>query len=88
MSRRLGFFNKFSKQTLLGSSFDSLKSLNGYSPHQGIRLPFFNLLLMMAIYGAQDRVKDEAYLHHMYCKVENRIQGENQIIQSDQDVHV
>jgi hypothetical protein len=37
----------------------------------------------MAIYGAQGRVKDEAYLHHMYCKVENRIQGENQIIQSD-----
>jgi hypothetical protein len=32
--------------------------------------------------------KDEAYLHHMYCKVKNWIQGENQIIQSDQDVHV
>jgi hypothetical protein len=32
--------------------------------------------------------KDEAYLHHIYCKVKNRIQGENQIIQSDQDVHV
>jgi hypothetical protein len=24
----------------------------------------------------------------MYCKVKNRIQGENQIIQLDQDVHV
>jgi hypothetical protein len=32
--------------------------------------------------------KVEAYLHHMYCKVKNLIQGENQIIQSDQDVHV
>jgi hypothetical protein len=32
--------------------------------------------------------KDEAYLHHMYCKVKKQIQGENQIIQLDQDVHV
>jgi hypothetical protein len=32
--------------------------------------------------------KDEACLHRMYCKVKKRIQGENQIIQSDQDVHV
>jgi hypothetical protein len=50
------FFNKFSKQTLLGCSFDSLKSLNVYSPRQGIRLPFFNRLLKMALYGAQGRV--------------------------------
>jgi hypothetical protein len=28
--------------------------------------------------------KDEAYLQHMYCKVKNQIQGENQIVQSDQ----
>jgi hypothetical protein len=34
------FFNKFSKQSFLGSSFDSLKSLNVYNPHQGIRLVF------------------------------------------------
>ena len=32
--------------------------------------------------------KDEAYLHHIYCKVKNWIQGENQVIQSDQDVHM
>jgi hypothetical protein len=28
------------------------------------------------------------HLHHMYCKVKNRIQGENQIIQSDQVMHM
>ena len=33
-------------------------------------------------------MNDKAYLHHIYCKVKNRIQGEKQIIQSDQDVHV
>jgi hypothetical protein len=42
---------------------------------------------MMAICGAQGRIKDNAYLHHIYCKVKNWIQRENQIIQSDQDVH-
>ena len=31
-------------------------------------------------------MNDKAYLHHMYCKVKNRIHRENQIIQSD--VHV
>ena len=31
--------------------------------------------------------KDEAYLHHMYCKVKDWIHRENQIILSDQDVH-
>jgi hypothetical protein len=29
-------------------------------------------------------IKDKAYLHHIYCKVKNRIQGEKQVIQSDQ----
>ena len=32
-------------------------------------------------------MNDKAYLHHMYYKVKNRIQRENQIIPSDQDVH-
>jgi CO dehydrogenase/acetyl-CoA synthase epsilon subunit len=43
---------------------------------------------MMAICGAQGRIKDKAYLHHIYCKVKNRINGEKQFIQLDQDVHV
>jgi hypothetical protein len=42
---------------------------------------------MMAICGAQGRIEDKAYLFHIYCKVKNWIQGENQVIQSDQDVH-
>jgi hypothetical protein len=33
-------------------------------------------------------MKDKAYLHRIYCKVKNRIQGGKQAIQSDQDVHV
>jgi hypothetical protein len=32
--------------------------------------------------------KGEAYLHHIYCKVTNQIQGENQVIQSEHDVHI
>jgi hypothetical protein len=32
--------------------------------------------------------KGEAYLHHIYCKVTNQIQGENQVIQSEKDVHI
>ena len=43
---------------------------------------------MMAICGAQGRIKDKAYLHHIYCKVKDWIHRENQIIQSDQDVYV
>jgi hypothetical protein len=33
-------------------------------------------------------MKDKAYLHHIYCKVKDWIKGEEQFIQSDQDVHV
>jgi hypothetical protein len=33
-------------------------------------------------------MKDKAHLHHIYCKVKDRIQGEKQVIQSDQVVHV
>ena len=33
-------------------------------------------------------MKEKAYLHRMYCKVKNRIQGGKLVIQSDQDVHV
>ena len=33
-------------------------------------------------------MKEKAYLHHIYCKVKNRIQGGKLVIQSDQDVHV
>ena len=52
-----GFFNKFSKQTLLSSSFDSLRSLNEYmSLPRHLTCLFFILLLAMAICGAQDRV--------------------------------
>jgi CO dehydrogenase/acetyl-CoA synthase epsilon subunit len=43
---------------------------------------------MMAICGAQGRIKEKEYLFHIYCKVKNQIQEENQIIQSDQDVHM
>jgi hypothetical protein len=43
---------------------------------------------MMATCGAQDRIKDKAYLHDIYCKVKDRIRVEKQFIQSDQDVHV
>ena len=85
MSSSLGFFNKFSKQTLLSSSFDSLRSLNVYmSLPRHLTCLFFILLLVMAICGAQGR----AYLYHIYCKVKDRIQREKQVIQSDQDVHV
>ena len=48
-----GFFNKFSKQTLLSSSFDSLGSLNVYvSLPRHLTCLFFILLLVMAIRGA------------------------------------
>ena len=51
------FFNKFSKQTLLSSSFDSLRSLNVYmSLPRHLTCLFFILLLVMAICGAQGRV--------------------------------
>ena len=33
-------------------------------------------------------MKEKAYLHRMYCKVKNRIQGGKLVIQLDQDVHV
>ena len=57
MSSSLGFFNKVSKQTLLSSSFDSLRSHNVYMslPRHFTCLSFI-LPLMMAICGAQDRV--------------------------------
>ena len=57
MSSSLGFFNKFSKQTLLSSSFNSLRSLNVYmSLPRHLTCLFFILLLVMAICGAQGRV--------------------------------
>ena len=90
MSSSLGFFNKFSKQTLLSSSFDSLRSLNVF-----ISLPrlltslFFTLFLVMAIRGAQGRAWSIRHTCITYiAKSKNRIQREKQIIQSDQDVHV
>jgi hypothetical protein len=43
---------------------------------------------MMAICGGRGRIIDKVYLHHIYCKVKNQMQGENQVIQSDQDVHM
>jgi hypothetical protein len=30
----------------------------------------------------------KAYLYHIYCKVKTWIQRENQVIKSDQDVHI
>jgi hypothetical protein len=45
-------------------------------PHQGIRFAFLSSYFT------------KAYSHHIYCKVKKRIQGENQVIQSDQDVHM
>jgi hypothetical protein len=43
---------------------------------------------MMAYVKLRVGMNDKAYLHHIYCKVKNRIQEENLIIQSDQDVHL
>jgi hypothetical protein len=43
---------------------------------------------MIAYVELKVGMDDKAYLHHMYCKVKNWIRWENQIIQSDQDVHV
>ena len=52
-----GFFNKFSKQTLLSSSFDSLRSLNVFiSLPRHLTSLLFTLLLVMAICGAQGRI--------------------------------
>ena len=84
MSSSLGFFNKFSKQTLLGSSFDSLRLLNVYmSLPRHLTCLFSILILVMAIYGAQGRVwRIKAYLYHIYCKVKNGTQREEQLIQS------
>src|SRR6185312_11436351 len=49
MSSSLGVFNKFPKQTLLSSSFDSLRSLNVYmSLPRHLTCLFFILLLVMA----------------------------------------
>jgi len=57
MSSSLRFFNKFSKQTLLSSSFDSLGSLNVYvSLPRHLTCRFFTLLLVMDIFGAQGRI--------------------------------
>jgi hypothetical protein len=33
-------------------------------------------------------MKDKAYLYCIYCKVKNWIHGEEQVMQSDQDVHI
>jgi hypothetical protein len=43
---------------------------------------------MLAIWGAQGRIKDKAYFHHIYDKVKKRSKEKNQIIQSNQDVHM
>jgi hypothetical protein len=43
---------------------------------------------MMAYVKLRVGMNAKAYLHHIYCKVKNRIQEENIIIQSDQDVHL
>ena len=85
-----GFFNKFSKQTLLSSSFDSLRSLNVYmSLPRHLTCVFFILLLVMAICGAQGRAWSIRHTCITYiAKSKNRIQREKQVIQSDQDVHV
>ena len=57
MSNSLGFFNKYSKQTLLSSSFDSLRSLSVYmSLPRHLTCLIFILLLVMATCGAQGRV--------------------------------
>ena len=90
MSSSLGFFNKFSKQTLLSSSFDSLGSLNVYmSLPRHLTCLFFILLLVMAICGAQGRVwriRHTCIAH--IAKSKTRSKEEKQVIQSDQDVHV
>jgi hypothetical protein len=55
---------------------------------KALEFPFFILLLMMAICGAQVGMNDKAYLYHIYYKVKNSIQGQKKFVQSDQDVHV
>jgi hypothetical protein len=72
-----GFAISFQNKPCSTSSFDSLRSLDVYMSF---------LLLMMAICGAQGRIKDKAYLFHIYCEVKDWIQEENQIVQSDQDM--
>ena len=90
MSSSLGFFNKFSKQTLLSSSFDSLRSLNMYmSLPRHLTCLFFILLLVTAICGAQGRAWEIRHTCLTYIAMSKTGSKEKkQIIQSDQDVHV
>ena len=90
MSSSLGFFNKFSKETLLSSTFDSLRSLNVYmSLPRHLTCLFFILLLVMAIYRAQGRVWRIRHTCITYiAKSKTGSKEKKQVIQSDQDVHV
>jgi hypothetical protein len=40
------------------------------------------------MWSSQYDTNGKAYLYHIYCKVKNWIQRENEVIQSDQYVHV
>ena len=90
MSTSLGFFNKFSEQTLLSSSFDSLRSLNVYmSLPRHLTCLFFILLLVTAICGDQGRAWEIRHTCLTYIAMSKTGSKEKkQIIQSDQDVHV
>ena len=85
-----GFFNKFSKQTLLSSSFDSLRLLKVYvSLPRHFTCLFFILLLVMAICGAQGRVwRIRHTCITCIAKSKTVSKEKKQVIQSDQDVHV
>ena len=90
MSSSLGFFNKSSKQNLaqLLICFSQIarcvyiltKAFDQPSLHPTSSDDY--------LWSSRQDMKYKAYLYHMYCKLKNRIQRENQIIQSDQDVHV
>ena len=60
------------------------------SPYQGISLaPFSSSYFYWWPYvELKVGMKEKAYLHHIYCKVKNRIQGGKLVILSDQDVHM
>ena len=90
MSSGLGFFNKFSKETLLSSSFDSFRSLNVYmSLPRHFTCLFFILLLVMAVCRAQGRVWRIRHTCITWiAKSKTGSKEKKQVIQSDQDVHV
>jgi hypothetical protein len=55
---------------------------------KALKLPLFVLLLVMAYVELKVGMRDKTYLHHICYNVKDKIQGENQVLRSDQDVHL